>query len=415
MSKVLTGKGGKMKAQISNQIKRGGNCVLMTITAIVAMVAFIPSSVALAWGPDRPTYTMAKPADHVTFNSITNNSTVGDERNFVHIKEAGAEKYSDSVEVVPGKEYIVYITYHNDAASNLNASGVGVATGVRLRSQFPTEVTPSKKGQISAVISSTNAEPPEVWDEAFMTTKYDQVLLRYKEGSAKIHNGWGSNGSVLSESMFESGTYLGMDELNGVILGCAEYGGFVTYTLVASNVGGEISKLVSRDGQNYYENVTARPGEEVTFSAEFKNTGTRDLTNVTFHDNLPEGMKLVNSTTYLYNNSHTNGELMTDIIDKNGFNTGAYGKDGWAKIIYKVKIADDAKCGSSLVNRIFMDSDQGEISDGATVNVECNNVPTELPSTGPAQIVGAIVVVGGIGMLAVYWYRSQMALKEIKK
>ena len=65
-----------------------------------------------------------------------------------------------------------------------------------------------------------------------------------------------------------------------------------------------------------------------------------------------------------------------------------------------------------------MDSDQGEISDGATVNVECdknNNVPTELPSTGPAQIVGAVVIVGGIGVLAVYWYRSQMALKEIGK
>ena len=136
----------------------------------------------------------------------------------------------------------------------------------------------------------------------------------------------------------------------------------------------------------------------------------------TFHDTLPEGMNLVNGSTYLYNNSHPNGELMTDIIDKNGFNTGAYGRDGWAKIVYKVKIADNAKCGSSLVNRIFMDSGQGEISDGATVNVECdNNVPTELPSTGPAQIVGAVVIVGGIGVLAVYWYRSQMALKEIGK
>ena len=402
-----------MKTQIQTKLKKGTRRVAMIVMAAVALVGFVPSSMVMAWGPERQTYTMESPADHVTFNSITNNATIGDERNFVHVKEVGAEKYSDTVEIVPGKEYVVYITYHNDAASNLNASGVGVATGVRVRSQFPTEVTPEKNGQISAVISSTNADPEEVWDEAFMTTTYDQVLLRYKEGSAQIHNGWGTNGQVLSEAMFESGTYLGMDELDGVLLGCAEYGGYITYTLIASSVGGSISKLVSRDGNNFYENVTARPGEEVTFSAEFKNTGTRDLTNVTFHDTLPDGMTLVSGSTYLYNNSHENGELMTDIIDKNGFNTGAYGSDGWAKIVYKVKISEKAACGSSLVNRIFMDSDQGEISDGATVNVECENTVTELPSTGPEQIVGAVVIVGGIGVLAVYWYRSQMMLKEI--
>lgn len=399
-----------MKKPIIQKIMTGAAAVA---TAVV-MPLITPLAV-MAWGPERPTYTMESPADHVTFNSITNNATIGDERNFVHVKEVGAEKYSDTVEVEPGKEYVVYITYHNDAASNLNASGVGVATGVRVRSQFPTEVTPEKRGQISAVISATNANPTEVWDEAFMTTKYNQVLLQYKEGSAKIHNGWGANGSVLPESMFESGTYLGMDELDGVLLGCAEYGGYITYNLIASNVGGEISKLVSRDGNNYYENVTARPGEEVTFAVDFKNTGTRDLTNVTFHDTLPAGMTLVNGTTYLYNNSHENGELMTDIVDKNGFNTGAYGSDGWAKIVYKVKIDSNVTCGSSLVNKMFMDSDQGEISDGATVNVECENMPTELPSTGPAQIVGAVIIVGGIGVLAVYWYRSQMALKELDK
>lgn len=408
-------KGANMKKQIMNQIKKGGNRVAMGITAVVAMVAFIPSSVALAWGPDRPTYTMENPADHVTFNSITNNSTIGDERDFVHIKEAGAEKFSDTVEVEPGKEYIVYISYHNDAASNLNASGKGVATGVRLRTQFPTEVTPAKRGQVSAVISSTNAEPKEVWDEAFMTTKYEQVLLQYKVGSATIHNGWGTNGKVLSRAMFESGTYLGMDELDGRILGCAQYGGYVTYTLIASNVGAEINKLVSRDGQNFYENVTVRPGEEVTFEVNFKNTGTSDLTNVTFHDVFPDNLELVSGTTVLYDNTYPNGEKMTDLINKNGYNVGGYGNGGYVKLVYKARVSEKAACGSSLVNKAFMDSDQGEISDGATVNVECDNVPTELPSTGPAQIVGAVVIVGGIGVLAVYWYRSQMALKEIGK
>lgn len=435
-----------MKKQKITQ-KDGGkktNYLAMLATLVVAALAFIPATAALAWGPERETYTMEKPADHVTFNSITNNSTVGDERNFVHIKEKGAEKYSDSVVVEPGKEYIVYITYHNDAASNLNASGVGVATGVRVRSQFPTKVTPEKKGQISAVISATNAEPKQVWDEAFMTTTHNQVLLRYKEGSAVIHNGWATNGRVLSEKMFESGTYLGMDELDGVLLGCAEYGGYITYTLEASNVGAEINKTVSNDGgQTFHKNVTAKPGDEVTFQVDFKNTGTRDLTNVGFHDVLPEGLSLVSGTTYLYDNTYPNGEKLSDLIDKNGYTTGGYGDGGYVKLLYKTKVSEKAECGGSLVNRIYMDSDQGEISDGATVNVVCDNndepqketpqeeepvvennknngssnvtTPGSLPNTGPVEVGAAIVIVAIITVLAVYWFRSYVALQQAKK
>lgn len=423
-----------MKKQKQEKIKKRSNFMLIAVAALVAVGSFLPASVALAWGPERATYTMEKPADHVTFNSITNNNTVGDERNFVHVKEAGAEKYSDSVSVVPGKEYVVYITYHNDAASNLNASGKGIATGTRLRTQFPTMITPANNGQISAVISATNADPKEVWDEAYMTTTYDKVLLHYKRGSAVIHNGWASNGQVLSEQMFgENGTYLGVDELNGLLPGCAEFGGYITYTLVAEDIGAEVSKLVSKDGTNFYENVSVKRGDEVTFEVNFKNSGTKDLTNVTFHDVFPEGLELVEGTTYLYNNSHPNGERLSDLINKNGYDTGAYGTDGYARIVYKAKVSNTAKCGN-LVNKMFVDHDNGEVSDGATVSVECSNesnpdkeeggtskegesknMPSSLPNTGPAQVAGALIIVAGITVLAVYWLRSYAALKKMKK
>ena len=43
------------------------------------------------------------------------------------------------------------------------------------------------------------------------------------------------NGSVLSESLFsEEGTFLGLNELNGVILGCDEYSGSIVYTIQVS-------------------------------------------------------------------------------------------------------------------------------------------------------------------------------------
>src|SRR5664280_2316069 len=65
------------------------------VLAIVAAVVIVPSAL-FAWGPIRDTFTMEHPADHITFNSITNNPNIGDERNFVGIRESGtANQWSD--------------------------------------------------------------------------------------------------------------------------------------------------------------------------------------------------------------------------------------------------------------------------------------------------------------------------------
>src|SRR3990167_10124164 len=90
------------------------------LSAVVAAV-LVPAGL-LAWGPDRPTYTINNPADHVTFNSITDNPAYGDERNFVRIKDASAANstYTDNIALTPGKEYEVYVYYHNNASSTLN-------------------------------------------------------------------------------------------------------------------------------------------------------------------------------------------------------------------------------------------------------------------------------------------------------
>ena len=55
---------------------------LFAAVAVIAAAIIVPAAV-LAWGPDRPTFTIEQPANYVTFNSITNNPVHGDERNFV--------------------------------------------------------------------------------------------------------------------------------------------------------------------------------------------------------------------------------------------------------------------------------------------------------------------------------------------
>ena len=57
-----------------------------TVSVLALTVATALGGSVLAYGPERPTFTGEKPADYVTFNSITNNKYYGDERNFVTIK-----------------------------------------------------------------------------------------------------------------------------------------------------------------------------------------------------------------------------------------------------------------------------------------------------------------------------------------
>ena len=74
------------------------------IAAVAFVIAAILGGSVSAWGPERTTFTMKSPASYPTFNSITDNNEVGDERNFVRIIENGAAgSYTDSVKVVPGK------------------------------------------------------------------------------------------------------------------------------------------------------------------------------------------------------------------------------------------------------------------------------------------------------------------------
>jgi len=203
--------------------------------AALAVLPLATGEPAMAWGPERPTYTNEKPADHATFNSITNNAAVGDERDFVRIEEKDSGRaYSSEIIVEPGKQYEVYIYYHNDASETYNDAAhgyAGVARDVRLASSFPESLAANERAAVTGKITSSNAEPTAVWDEAYVTAK-EAVTLHYVTGSAKIYNHWDVNGSTLATALFSTdGVPLGLNKLNGVILGCDKYSGQVVYTI----------------------------------------------------------------------------------------------------------------------------------------------------------------------------------------
>ena len=217
---------------------------LLALGLAVAFTAGLPLAGASAWGPERPTYTNENPADHATFNSITNNPVFGDERDFVRIQEKGSdESYTSDLTVEPGKQYEVIIYYHNNASATYNSAEydyVGMAYNAKLTSMFPTELKAGEREMVSAIIKADGAEPEAVWDEAYVTASED-MTLHFVTGSAKLYNDWGANGSTLPTALFaEEGAYLGIDELNGVIPGCYEYSGYVLYTIQTYAVEEEV-------------------------------------------------------------------------------------------------------------------------------------------------------------------------------
>lgn len=430
-----------------------------SIAASFGISLMIASSVS-AWGPERTTFTMEKPATYPTFNSITNNPTIGDERDFVRIGKINADvtDLKNEIEVEPGNQYLVYVYFHNNASSTYNDSAhnnSGVALQTRMATSFSTVLTPEKKGEVTATIKANNSNPAAVWDEAYMTTKTEKVLMRYVEGSAKIRNDWKTNGGIMPQSLFtQEGALLGLNALNGVIPGCEEYHGIVTYVLQAEELGGSIEKKVSKDGEKYTEAVNIAPGEEVFFRLTIRNTGDIALTNATVKDTLPGGLSLVPGSVTLRANESTVDEQLSDNILGTGYNLGTIGTGNTVYITYKAKAGEDFDCeGKNLINNgtLTYDSENkngDSKTDEATVIVKkndceepedppldnCETNPSlpecqekncktnpemegcqELPSTGPLEIVMAIIVVLGIGGGGYYLYRTRKTLKDTEK
>lgn len=350
-------------------------------TATVAMPA-----VLLAWGPSRPTYTMAHPADHVTFNSITDNPVQGDERNFVQIRNVTTNsKFGETTNLVPGNEYEVYVFYHNDAASNLNDAAhnyKGVATGAYMKAELPASVAAGSTGRVNGYVGAGNASPKEVWDEAYMkNTTAGGIDIRIESGSAKITNNGKTNGKTLSDKLFTTGTSLGYDALDGKLPGCTQYSGYVTYKFKADQPNFTVAKTVSAHGANTYgENVSAKAGDLVDFKIQYKDTGTTQQDGVVIRDTLPKNLSYVNGTTYVANSATGNQwkAVSADTVAKQGINIGSYapGAGGFVKFTAKVAAESALACGTNkLTNTAAADTQNGSKSDTASVTVNKTCTP----------------------------------------
>jgi len=218
--------------------------VAAIVIVILVLVAFIWSSNFSIqqndqeyWGPERESFTIESPAGYVTWNSITDNPAHGDERNFMQVREANAsnETYVDEISLISGKEYVIYIYYHNNATSSLNDNGAGIAEGAYVKAQIPAIVAKNSSNTAAvSYVGSENAIPAEVWDGInFINETKNDINLKFVSESAIIHSFGLVNGEILSDDIITTGTPIGFDALDGIVPGCNEYAGYVTLRIIA--------------------------------------------------------------------------------------------------------------------------------------------------------------------------------------
>lgn len=437
----------KFKTLIARLPKR-----LTAVVAVIASAIILPT-IALAYGPERPTYTYENPAPRVTFNSITNNPQVGDERNFVRIKEdvTGAT-YGDNVTLTPGKVYSVSVYYHNNAASNLNAGGTGIAHNAKLRMELPGVVKPGVNAVLSGNISASNAIPTTVWDEAYgLNSTNGDIALRYVSDSATFTSNGAVNGQKLPDTLFTTGANLGYDSQNGQLPGCNEYAGFVTFKFRVDQPNFTLKKEVSTDGKTWVETTATQPGSTIQYRITYQNTGTTQQDNVSLRDILPANVSYVPGSS-LIANATTGGQYKAtlDGVTTNGYNAGSYQPRGNFYFKFSAKVADQAAlaCGvNTLKNTARVTTNAGYKEDDATVTVnktcepgkisvcelatkkiitinesafdaskhtkdlsKCSELPPELPKTGVTENIVAIVGLGALIASIAYYVASRRAL-----
>ena len=342
------------------------------------LVAAVAPALVWAWGPSRPSFTIEKPADYITFNSITNNPVIGgDEKDFVGIREVGSNaKWTNNMKVQNGKEYYVRMYVHNNAASNLNL----VAENVVAKLNVPT--TTAKTVTVQGQISASNAKPNTVWDEATFSSDND-FNLAYVAGSALFENN-GMGTTKLPDSIVNNtGTKLGYDKLDGKIPGCFQYAGYVTVKVKAQvnqpqeKTDIDLAKTVrnkTNGEKTWVETVNAKSGDTVQFQIHAKNTGSAGIQNLVIRDILPKGLNYIAGTTKLYNTSNPKGLKVSDnIIQNSGINIGSYQPNGDAFVRFDATVSSEQDlpvCGENTLTNIAQASDQKIVkNDTASVKV----------------------------------------------
>lgn len=391
---------------------------LVSVFATLAIVFGVGLTAHAAFGPSRPTFTMASPASYITFNSITDNPVAGDERAFMKGAKPGATGFTGSVtDVKDGEEVTLQMYVHNNAASNLNL----VATGTNVRVALPTGSNQSPT--VTGYINANNATPTTVFDTMNIVGANNGFMeLAYVPGSASFKNNAGT--FALADSIVTTGAPVGYSAMNGSLPGCTEFSGWVTMRVKVNMphyVVQKSARLAGEGADKWRESVNAKIGDTIEWRIEVRNIGSTTLNNINVVDELPPYMTAEAGTVILINNTHplanpyvypANAIQQKDGKTYVNVNAGTYApnSNGYVRFSSKIVSNPAIACGNQrLTNKSWATPEgYGAVSSYAyvvVVNTKSCDKPTVIPNTGPTETIALFI---GASIASAIGYRLWM-------
>ena len=381
--------------------------VMATFLFVFIMSKIITVS---AWGDNsglpgmRPSYTMKQIdegvlGDKITFNSISDNTSLGagengNEKGFVAAREyndANTESpfRTDSLKVEDGKEYVIRMYVHNNSPRGRQA----IARDVRAFFNIPN--IPSKTMKVTGYITAPNATPTEYWDHVNLTSD-TAFHLQYIEGSATLVNNVldkndKATGQIkrttLSDNIVKdtNGVLIGSESLNGEIPGCYPFSQLATIRVKAVydydySVDTSVRKVGDTD-KTWKKEVDAKIGDKVEFQIEYKNTSSIWQNDVVIRDILPSNLRYVPGSTRIANSAHPTGAVVQeDDLVEDGIFVGNYNPDANVLVRFTTEVVNDTfTYGKFILHNWGRVSVTGRlVQDSAAVIVEVkknNNLP----------------------------------------
>lgn len=404
-----------------NKIRSLGQKTKVAVAAVLLTAAVaIPFAVQAEFYPDRPVFDYNKysgnddctdPTNIATqngrcgslngpvFNSFVNTPSYGDERAFFDGRRsdmATNTNADDIANVTEGSKEVVLRTYvHNNANQNTNDTN-GVAHNAQVRIALPTAEEQVLRAR--SYISANNAALVEDTADLIGNRKF---RVEYVPQSAKLMRG--TNTYPLNDSIVTTGAPIGDTSMNGELPGCFEYAALVEIRvrIIPEQVPDmELTKQVRKhvDGQTggWVSEVSAKPGEQVDWLINTKNSGEAALTNVSTRDVLPPHVQLVpGSIKFMSAATGTQPLNDTSLFGAAGVNSGRYNPNDNSLIVLTTTVLGDfSECQTRLRNAAFAHSSEypTEIRDDADVVVTKDNcVP---PATYACEGLKAEVVSG---------------------
>lgn len=384
---------------------------------------------AYAWGDSdggRPSYTLEEInsdilGDKVVLNSISD-SVIGNEKNFVGVREYNGPNTSGAVNVWNGNEitvkdgqdYIIRAYVHNN-----NLHSENVARDVTVTFSIPSAA--ARRLRVNGFIDTSNASPQRYWDYVDFVSDTPFHLEYYYNSALLENNGVGAGGLSLSDEIVTAidGTKIGYYDyrtnpsdpviLDGMIPAGYQYSSYVTIRVkVVFDTNFDVEtkvRLPSSGDAAWKDRVEVAIGDIVEFQIRYTNTSNEDQLNVAAIDALPDGLSYIDGSTRITNSKYPAGaQVNENILTTDGFLIGSYGPGADAILTFMAEVtSDNLYEGVNELENIGQIGVGGRVmQDSATVIVHSGEEPEPERLLAPLRILALIAVCIGFITIALF-------------